>query len=128
MMAKKPRRRAESAGHCLTNKSIVSQVTCRLVDWCGEECERCGGRGEEACSREPGSFAVMTCLRCHGIGRIGGHGIEIVKVQPVTEVRITDGFTLPDWLLEYIEPNSRVDPCVAWAREKAGLPKLKEVR
>ena len=68
-------------------RGFVASVSCRLEDWIGRECPVCDGQGKH---RFPYGYITDPCGTCHGIGRIDAHGIEIVKVQPVTEVVLTD--------------------------------------
>ena len=119
---------------CEWRRGFVASVSCSLSDWCGEPCESCGGRGESPTYRYKtlSSVGGDACPDCHGTGRINAHGPQIVAVQPVEEVRITDPETRESFPHELTwgflgpggPPINLSDACVAWARREAGLPPL----
>lgn len=72
-------------------RGFVDEVRCTLVDWCGTECQLCGGSGLVAVwfpiRRKVGKDS---CPDCAGTGLVGAHGPAIVECQPVTRVVLTD--------------------------------------
>lgn len=70
-------------------RGFVSEVHCRLVDWCGGACERCRGQGRFRHVGEGLSGEIVSrewCQLCHGTGRTGGHGPAIVWAAPIEDV------------------------------------------
>lgn len=84
----------ENAGQTMTTKlhrGFVSEVTCRLYDWIGTVCGRCGGAGKAYGTDRPFEWTgEPKCPVCHGLGRVDAHGPQIVACQPVERVIVTD--------------------------------------
>ena len=137
-----PAYRSDDGGRVLFRRGFVASVSCRLEDWIGQWCWKC---------RDPDSAIFVggkpVCPACNGIGRIGAHGIEIVKAQPVTEVLVTDVHPVfimttvgARWWwgdqripVDIINAANRSEEravsgmsavLIAWVRDKAGLTKL----
>lgn len=77
-------------------RGFPEQVTCRLGDWIGEECQRCSSRGWVADDYRVTGKHQSTCFPCHGAGRINAFGPAIVQTCPVREVVTID--VQPDYL------------------------------
>jgi uncharacterized protein (TIGR02996 family) len=119
----------------IVRRGFVDEVRCRLADWIGAECRKCSGKGYFRVD-ERGEYGhdiyQADCHDCHGTGRIGAHGPQIVLSQPITRVSLTDirlGNFIPPVLLPWqgngpwTEDN--VGPAaLRWARDAAGLPAL----
>ena len=110
-------------------RGFVWKIECTLAFWVGEPCHWC----DDHPGVEP-RWEMSHCPECHGAGRINAHGPQIVAVQPVEEVKITDPETRESYPHELtwglLEPGggppiNLSDACVAWARREAGLPPLK---
>ncbi len=67
------------------NRGFVKTVRCTLVDWYGGVCEGCYNSNERTPAGH-GNWLRDDCKPCHGTGKVGGHGPEILRSQPVTEV------------------------------------------
>lgn len=61
-------------------RGFVDEVRCDLATWCGVVCDLCRTDGHH----------YATCKRCRGAGAPPGCGPAVVKVAPVTVVRLTD--------------------------------------
>lgn len=134
---------------CIWRRGFVESAACRLEDWIGRPCTKCGGDG----IAESSATDSRSCQRCHGIGRLDAHGPMIVAQQPITEVQITDRTAasgawyvddiplievpgesvIPRFLwcitsklhYEIREPKKRLSAgLIYWAREQAKLPNL----
>ena len=90
-------------------RGFVSEIICTLEDWCGVECERCEGRGQERLGFAEGMHLGHLwdqCHVCHGTGRIGGHGPALVRAAPLERVTLSDQ-----------EPSEALSAAyLAWAR------------
>lgn len=78
-------------------RGFVAEVRCRLADWIGGECERCGGGGtieRRTYAFEPEGRAVGwdDCEPCEGTGRTPGIGPRLVREHPVERVVVARAF------------------------------------
>jgi uncharacterized protein (TIGR02996 family) len=72
-------------------RGFVAKITCTLADWCGAECESCGGRGGYQVYLGHGNVDEDSCPDCRGAGRVNGHGPALVRAAPLERV------TLAEW-------------------------------
>lgn len=87
------------------SRGFVSTVRCRLADWVGGPCERCGGTGFPG--GEPSHMMAHSpslCRHCNATGRTPGHGPRIVAEQPVERVEVT--VTDDDFVFEADNPQN----------------------
>ena len=76
-----------TSGSATVRRGFVSEVRCRLTDWCGGLCDLC-----ERCGRRMG-FGTMTspqCPHCHGPGRPLGIGPAVAAAHLCERVEVTD--------------------------------------
>jgi uncharacterized protein (TIGR02996 family) len=125
-------------------RGFVTCVTLTLADWHVAPCRSCAGSGEDQRESTSGD-----CPHCHGTGKTGGHGVEIVRAAPIEEVTLSNVDAAPwqgDGRYYIIQPMQEgrlpfptVAPdrssreavlaslsrsALAWARQEAGLPAL----
>lgn len=80
--------------YAIVRRGFVAEVRCRLADWTGGECGRCGGDGRAHGADRPFEWSADTdygkCVICKGTGRVEGIGESVVASHPVKTVTITD--------------------------------------
>lgn len=69
----------------VVRRGFVSEVRCRLADWCGWECHQCAGTGRSF----PIDGPSIPCRRCGG-SLVTGIGPEVMRRHPVEKVVLTD--------------------------------------
>lgn len=69
----------------VVRRGFVSEVRCRLADWCGDECHQCAGTGRSF----PIDGPSIPCRRCGG-SLVTGIGPEVVRRHPVEHLAFTD--------------------------------------
>jgi uncharacterized protein (TIGR02996 family) len=82
----------------LVRRGFVSDVRCRLADWCGEDpCCRCQGTGAmyddanwDDTGRWLGGYPPEDCPTCDGTGHTPGVGPRLVREHPFERVVLTD--------------------------------------
>lgn len=71
----------------IVRRGFVAECRCRLADWIGGECGRCGGDGR---FYDDEYLETPPCPACHGTGRTVGIGPQIVAAHPVEWVECSD--------------------------------------
>lgn len=71
-------------------RGFVSQIECTLAVWRGRTCERCSGKGWIGYHSDDPERGGDSCPTCHGVGRTGGIGPQLVRRAPVEAVVVTD--------------------------------------
>lgn len=94
----------------VVRRGFVSEIRCRLAEWCGGECGRCI-LGREIGRMSDGNYS-RECIFCFGTGRTTGIGPRLVREHPVERVDLSGVVT------HSIVPGS---PFGAVTRESAGV-------
>ena len=74
----------------VVRRGFVSEVRCRLADWCGWECHQCAGTGRSF----PISGSSIPCRRCGG-SLVTGIGPGVVWRHPVSTLKLSDVHPTP---------------------------------